>query len=349
MGPLIMLGAIGLWVIPMLIVVAQSDNTALEIYRDNILFRQTVTRYADSWHHLKPAWYYVTSVIPVFWLPVSLAIPLLFKPWVEAFKSLDPRIILPLSWVVLVIIFFSISPGKRGVYILPALPMLVLAVAPYYQQLFSKVGLKRFVFALVAFFSIGLTVFAILGFIDVAAVTKLAAKIEVSPWYFFLCIGGVSILGLVYAFIHNKWLAWPIFFAVLWTTYSTYGYVLRNEVSTPLAIYETAKPFLADTAEIALVDYSEQFILLSPYAMYHFGYNTPLKQQLEAAYQWQSNEERYLLLEDKLIDPSCFDTAQGIDLGFAHRRHWILLPEGSKKADCGYKPSQHPVYFYQHK
>ncbi|WP_371195105.1 ArnT family glycosyltransferase [Glaciecola sp. SC05] len=349
MGPLIMLGAIGLWVIPMLIVVAQSDNTAFEMYRDNILFKQTVTRYADSWHHLKPAYYYVTSVIPVFWLPLSLAIPLLIKPWLSAFKSLDPRIILPLSWVVLVIIFFSISPGKRGVYILPALPMLVLSVAPYYQQLFSKKGLKRFLFVLVACLSMALTVFGILGLLDVAAVAKLAAKIEVTPWYFFLCIGGLSTAGLLYAFIYNKWLAWPIFFAVLWTTYSTYGYVLRNEVSTPRAIYETAKPFLSDSAEIALVDYSEQFILLSPYPMYHFGYNTPLKYQLEAAYHWQSKDNQYLIIEDKLIDQACFDMEQSIDLGFAHRRHWILLPSAAKKADCGYKQSQHPVYFYQHK
>lgn len=47
-GVFIMLGAIGLWFIPMLLIVAQSDNPSFELYRDNILLKQTVTRYADS-------------------------------------------------------------------------------------------------------------------------------------------------------------------------------------------------------------------------------------------------------------------------------------------------------------
>jgi 4-amino-4-deoxy-L-arabinose transferase-like glycosyltransferase len=349
MGPLIMLGAISLWFIPMLIIVAQSDSAAYEMYRDNILFKQTVTRYADSWHHVKPAWYYVTSVVPVFWLPLSFAIPFLVKPWLTAFKQLDPRIILPLSWVVLVIVFFSISPGKRGVYILPALPMLVLAIAPYYKLLFQKSWLRTILFGLSALMSVGLAIFGILGLLDVESVAKLAIKFEITPWYFFLIIGVVSIIGLVYALLKNQWLAWPVFFSVLWMTYSTYGYVLRNEVSTPKSIYEVAAPHTVENAEIALIDFSEQFILFSPYPVYHFGYHTPLEDQLQAGYQWLSNEQRYLIIEDKVIDPSCFDIERGIDLGFAHRRHWILMPESAKKTGCAYPASDIPVYFYQHK
>lgn len=348
-GPFIMLGTIALWVVPMMVIVAQSDSAAFELYRDNILLKQTVTRYADSWHHVKPAWYYVTSVIPVFWLPLSLMIPWLVKPWIASFKALDPRIILPLTWVLLVIVFFSISPGKRGVYIFPALPMLVLAVAPYFELLLKKAGLRRLLFGLVSLLSFGLIAFAVLGLMDVTAVSKLADKIEISPWYFFLCVGLISTLGLIYALVKNTWFAWPVFFTALWMTYSTYGYVLRNEVSTPISIYENAQQYVSDDAEIALLRFSEQFILFSPYPVYHFGYHTPLEEQLKAAYQWQSNERRYLLIEDKLIDPSCFDMDSGIDLGFAHRRHWILLPQDAKKPTCEYPPSELPVYFYEHK
>lgn len=349
MGPLIMLGAISLWFIPMLIIVAQSDSAAYEMYRDNILFKQTVTRYADSWHHVKPAWYYVTSVVPVFWLPLSFAIPFLVKPWFTAFKQLDPRIILPLSWVVLVIVFFSISPGKRGVYILPALPMLALSIAPYYTLLFQKTWLRSILFGLATLMSAVVAAFGILGLLDVDSVAKLAIKFEITPWYFFLIIGVVSIIGLVYALLENQWLAWPVLFSVLWMTYSTYGYVLRNEVSTPKSIYEIAAPYTVENAEIALIDFSEQFILFSPYPVYHFGYHTLLEDELQAGYQWLSNERRYLIIEDKVIDPSCFDIALGIDLGFAHRRHWILMPESAKKAGCAYPASDIPVYFYQHK
>ena len=72
-GPLFMLLAIGLWLVPMLLAVAQSGDPVLQAYRDNILLRQTVTRHANAWHHVKPFWYYTTSVILPFWLPVSPA------------------------------------------------------------------------------------------------------------------------------------------------------------------------------------------------------------------------------------------------------------------------------------
>jgi hypothetical protein len=59
----------------MLLAVAQSGDPVLQAYRDNILLRQTVTRYANAWHHVKPFWYYLTSVIPPFWLPLSCCCP----------------------------------------------------------------------------------------------------------------------------------------------------------------------------------------------------------------------------------------------------------------------------------
>ena len=51
-----MLIAIGLWFVPMMI--ATSAGGDLLAYRNEILFQQTVTRYADAWHHHEPIWYY---------------------------------------------------------------------------------------------------------------------------------------------------------------------------------------------------------------------------------------------------------------------------------------------------
>tara|TARA_R110001583_G_scaffold194959_1_gene367969 strand:+ start:21391 stop:23121 length:1731 start_codon:yes stop_codon:yes gene_type:complete len=348
-GVFIMLGAIGLWFIPMLLIVAQSDNPSFELYRDNILLKQTVTRYADSWHHIKPAWYYVTAVIPIFWLPLSLMLPWLVKPWIAAFRECDPRIILPVGWVVLVIIFFSLSPGKRGVYILPALPMLVLAIAPYYQAILNIKLLKTLLFVMCLIFSIGLTLVAILGLLDVNAITKLTSKIDVEPWYLFLSIGLSSLFGIMALVRFSKWFAWPLFFSALWLVYSTYGYALRNNISTPISIYEQTKRHIDQNAEIALVSFSEQFILFSPYRIYHFGYHTALEPQLEAAYQWLSSDNRFVLIEDEQINADCFDTTDAFDLGFAHRRHWILLPYSAKRSDCSYGHSEVEIFTYEAK
>ena len=55
-------------------------------YRDEILFEQTVDRYAASWHHVKGWYYFIAEVIPPLWLPWSI---LLF--WlVPRFKACVP-------------------------------------------------------------------------------------------------------------------------------------------------------------------------------------------------------------------------------------------------------------------
>ena len=131
--------AIGLWLVPMLLAVAQSGDPVLQAYRDNILLRQTVTRYANAWHHVKPFWYYLTSVIPPFWLPVSLLLPWLVVAWRKAILGQDKRIILLLGYLVLVIVFFSVSPGKRGVYVTPGTPALALLTAPFVAELLARV------------------------------------------------------------------------------------------------------------------------------------------------------------------------------------------------------------------
>jgi len=345
-GPVIMLSAIGMWFVPMLIIVASSENATFEIYRDNILFKQTVTRYTDSWHHIKPLWYYLTSVIPVFWLPLSLFIPWLLKPWFKAFKKQESRIMLPLAWCVLVVLFFSLSPGKRGVYILPALPTLALCIAPFYESLYQSKALKNLLFATSLIMGIVFFVIGFLGLLQISAVTTLVAKFDISPWYLFVFIGLVTISVTLGLSRLSKWFAWPVFFCTLWLSYSTYGYYLRNDVSTPVSLYDKAEQMIGEDSEIGLIDFSEQFILFSPFPIVHFGYHTDIQLQLQAAYQWQVEEYQYLLIEDIAVDASCFDVTHALDLGFAHRRHWLLLPAAAKKQTCVYEPSSLPVYRY---
>ena len=65
-------------------------------YRNEILFHQTLTRYADAWHHHEPFYYYFVRIIPLFWLPL---IALLVHPlvgageqraaWLENARALD--------------------------------------------------------------------------------------------------------------------------------------------------------------------------------------------------------------------------------------------------------------------
>ena len=129
LGPLVMLAVVAAWLVPMVLAVSHLGTDEALAYRDNILFKQTGERYADSWGHIQPWYYYVVSVIPSLWFPLPLLFLALLRPIREILKHRLDVVVL-LAWVVLVVAFFSLSPGKRGVYVLPALPALALSLAP---------------------------------------------------------------------------------------------------------------------------------------------------------------------------------------------------------------------------
>ncbi|MGQ8365219.1 ArnT family glycosyltransferase [Glaciecola sp. 1036] len=346
-GPVIMLLAIGLWFFPMLWLVHISDNPLLEIYKNNILFKQTVTRYSDSWHHLKPFWYYIVAVIPVFWLPISLLLPWLVIQWKKAIYQVDGRIILPLSWILLVVLFFSLSPGKRGVYVLPALPMLALISAPYLTDLLNKKIIQRLIWGLVLILSILILAFGIGGILELSFASKLADKFNISPWLLFISAGilGFICLGVSRSY---RWLSWPSFLTVLWLIYSSWGYMLLDEVKTPKNVFKAMQTYMPEDAELALVDFSEQFIFFSPYPITHFGYHSEPAQQLRAAFAWQGeNSKRFILIDKTLLNKGCYDQNRAISVGYAHRTDWVLLNVESKQEQCA--GIENPIQEYHYK
>ena len=92
---------------------------------DDILLKQNVTRYVNPWGHYRPFWYFA-QMLPVDFLPWSLFVPAA----IAGSRSLDAqrrRHLLFLGlWVVVTVVFFSVSPGKRTVYILTCYPALAL-------------------------------------------------------------------------------------------------------------------------------------------------------------------------------------------------------------------------------
>ena len=104
----------GVWLVPMLSIALTSADPALHAYAREMLFKQTGTRYANAWHHVKPAWYYLQTMLTL-WLPGVLLAPWLLPAWWRRVKRVDARHALLLGWELLVLVFFSASTGKRAV------------------------------------------------------------------------------------------------------------------------------------------------------------------------------------------------------------------------------------------
>lgn len=90
-------------------------------------FRQIIGRFLLGVSKAQPPWYYVFN-LPVNLLPWALFLPWVL-PWVWKRRGEDDRMRLLLAWTVPALIFFSISIGKRAVYLLPLFPALAILMS----------------------------------------------------------------------------------------------------------------------------------------------------------------------------------------------------------------------------
>ncbi|MCE9680423.1 glycosyltransferase family 39 protein [Shewanella sp. AS1] len=348
-GPIVMLAVIACWLVPMVLTVQSQATPDLIAYQNNILFKQTGERYVNAWHHIKPWYFFVFSVIPWMWFPISLLLVAYWKRWVEKVKA-DPTIAILLIWVALVVLFFSISPGKRNVYILPALPMLALASSAILTGVSPKAWFEKFVSGLLWFLGAVVLTVGILAFMHHSAVVKALADYTddlTHIGYLFILLG-VSWLGLLWWFrTRFVLIKMGIISALGWILVSTWGYSLLNEMRTPRALMQHTAEVIGEDAELGLIKFKEQFILFSPVSITHFSYLSPVEEQERNAWQWmQQQGNRYLLVPDK-IELSCFDMAAGTSMGVAHRENWILLSADQMMPSCA-EPKRVQQYFTDH-
>ncbi len=344
LGPLAMALAMSLWLVPMLEAVTRSGDPLLLAYRDNILLRQTVTRYTSAWHHVKPFWYYLISVIPPFWLPLSLLLPWLVVAWRRAIRTQDRRILLLLGYLMLVVLFFSCSPGKRGVYITPGTPALALLTAPFIGTLLVRVWPGRLLAGLGWLLGgVGLVGALVLAFSD--RVASRLGELGPDPWLPLLVLGGSLLLI-------NAWLRRAPLTAILsslavgWLIYSCWISVRLNEVRTPQGVMALAAQRVPAGDELLLAGFKEQHLLFSLQPVKHYPYLMGDGEQAREAAAWiEAAPGRWVLGSADLM-VRCFDPAKMENLGNRHRTDWLLAgPQALKPACRGLSPTMVPFSY----
>ena len=140
-------------------------------YLNNLLFKQTVVRYFDAWHHHQPVYYFLVSILYDFlpWTPFFLlAIPFGKKAW----QKLDSRQKYAWSVILFTLVFFSLSRGKRSIYILPVFPFAAYVTAARIEALMQKKWLTAWER------SAGLVAGLLLLFVGIALLVMAAGWIE---------------------------------------------------------------------------------------------------------------------------------------------------------------------------
>lgn len=338
-GPVLLLLTLAAWLGPMLWQVHASGSEFKVAYRNNILFQQTAVRYANSWGHIKSWHYFFTSAIPVLWFPLALLLLAQSRRLVQLLRS-DARARSLLVWVLLVLVFFSLSKGKRNVYILPALPMLALVGAALWERVCRDgAGRKTTLVLRVALLLLG-TVVAALGLLALYRPEALGAKVDdyadaLSDLALPLAVlGGVLLTATLASWRRQVFQQLALVSLLSWVFVAFWVWPVMDPHRTPRQLMVDLETRLPSRVEVGLLDFREQILLFSHRPLTHFSYLAPLQEQERRAWQWmQQDRSRVLLMPDHLT-LACFDLERQQVLGSAHRRDWVLLDASAMRPSC---------------
>jgi 4-amino-4-deoxy-L-arabinose transferase-like glycosyltransferase len=151
-----------------------------EGFVDRQLLQENLKRFFGGSGHSHPVYYYVSYLFSLG-LPWSLLLPfMLWDVFKNTSRSADDRIFL-ISWFLIMFVFFSLSAGKRPVYLLPLYPPLALLLADWVYEQGNAAGWRQLLYRSLA----GVAVFSgiILAIISVGAIWNH------EPGWFFGSIG----------------------------------------------------------------------------------------------------------------------------------------------------------------
>jgi len=340
-APLMFLLAIALWLVPMVVTAVSSGAAEYRAYMNDILFRQTAKRYAQSWDHHQPWWYFLATM-PSMWIPAFLAVPWAIPAWWRRLRRRDPRYLVLLGWWALIVLFFSFPDGKRDVYILPSLPMFCLALAPLLPGLLRK---RAFQWVLAAFTGLLVVVtlaagVAVLG--DFPGVEEKLmgsrgigrAQTHALAWAAVAmgCWGLVSLLAWGRRHAH---VAVASTLTMIWLLYSFVGYPLLNDSSSARGLMEKVGLRIGPDAELGLVAWKEQNLLMADRPATTFGFNRSWTYQLQDGVAWleASPGTRWLLVQEDVL-LGCIDRDRIELAGISNRRRWWLLQADAVSGVC---------------
>ncbi len=248
---------------------------------------------------------------------------------------------LPLMWTLLILVFFSIPVGKRDVYILPALPMVALALAPYLQELVQTRWLRMTAFSLAAIGGgviAGAGVWALLGHspqADAFVQRRELGDLGHAVWLMVIVIGGAFMVSALAFRPRHGVMALLGGSAALWLVWSFWSYPLLNDSSSARGVMRHARAIAGPQAEIGLIGWKEQNLLMADGPTTEFGFSQPRDHQYAEAVAWQAQApaQRWLF---SIVDAmgQCVDRSKAQRVGEANRREWWMFRADAVAPGC---------------
>jgi 4-amino-4-deoxy-L-arabinose transferase-like glycosyltransferase len=258
-----------------------------------------------------------------------LLLPWLIPRWIKQFRERDPRILLLITWAVLVLLFFSASPGKRGVYILPVLPAVAVASGEWLRGLWQRPDVQR----TGSIFALLLIVASTGGFIYLqwlaperaAALREDSGLRYLAPLAIYAALATIAFLasGRGRGVLASAWAL-----GMLWIVGSFAVIPQLDATRSARRFIEQLNRAADPSMELGLLAYKEQFLLQLDRPSVNFGHSRWREgpaESYDAALWLSAAPGRELLVPGSQIEP-CFSSAgRRRQVAEASREIWYLV------------------------
>ena len=224
-------------------------------------------------------------------------------------------------------------------YILPALPMLALAAAPFLDTLTKRRGLR---ITMLGFVIVLGAVFLGIGFAALVGNPAFELKLELARgladggafeavWISVALIGALLLAAAAWSRLRHVIGALAIATLVLWTGYGIGIAPALDAESSSRRLMEDARTAAGPAATIGLIHWTEQMLLQSVGPTTEFGFRANVVDQWNEGLAWmRASPPDHLVLVQAESLPTCVHKPEKV--GVANRRQWFLVDTSAASA-----------------
>jgi hypothetical protein len=191
----------------------------------------------------------------------------------------------------------------------------------------------------------GASAYAMLGTPEFA--TRLQSLRGLDPWPITLTMGLIGMLTAAWFRPRRGAQAVAVTLTGIWLLYSFWAYPLINDTRSARGVMQQAGAMIEADAELGLLSWKEQNLLMADRPATVFGFLRPRAEQELAAVAWlrESPQKRWVMAQ-KLSLEACFLVEKGRAVGEANRRRWYLVGADALREQCLPHP---PEAYVRHK
>lgn len=204
LGRLRLWSGLALWLLVVAAWLVPAGLVAGADYFGTMTLTQNLTRYTapatygGTSGHLRP-WYHYLETVPEGLMPWSVLLPVALWTFLKDRQARrETAVLLPLCWAVVTLVFFSLSPGKRSVYVMTMFPGLALLMGIFLDRALATWPRHRKALVVSMAFALAVAL-ALWVAIQIAATRPEAAELAASVRKPAVLIASLFVLGAAIA------------------------------------------------------------------------------------------------------------------------------------------------------